>query len=442
LNGNVKHTFPKGKQELSLDIDYARYWNETEQNFTTRYYDLEGVEFLPYYLLTGDLQGQLQIKSAKADLSFPLSQETKLEIGVKASIVSADNDLQFFDQSDITHPVFDSTISNHFLYEEQINAAYLNFSHSWSKFSLQSGLRVENTVADGLKLINGQSFDRNYTNLFPSVFLNYNFTEQYAMGLNMSRRLDRPSYQQLNPFKFFLDPSTYREGNPFLNPQFTWSFEWNHTFFQRFTATISYARTTDNITQVIAPVEGVDRVTVQTDKNLDEVDYYSFNANIPVSIGKNWNSNNNFSCYVGKYRGNYAHTPLNDGNMVFDLRTNNTFTFGNDWSAELNFSYHTRELYAFMDLEPMWGLGAGIQKQLFRKTSTLKLAFTDIFWTNLPSAVIRFRDYVETFDVYRDTRQAIVSYTQRFGDNKLAPSRRRVGGAEDEKRRAAAGVQG
>jgi hypothetical protein len=297
-------------------------------------------------------------------------------------------------------------------------------------------------MANGLQLINGESFDRNYTDLFPSVFLNYNFSDQYTMGLNMSRRLDRPSYQQLNPFKHFLDPSTYREGNPFLNPQFTWSFEWNHTFLQRYTATISYARTNDNITQVIAPVEGLERVTVQTDKNLAEVDYYSFNLSVPITKGKWWNSNMNFSTYLGRYRGNYANTQIDNGNWVMDFNTQNTFTFGKNWSAELNFFYHTREIYAFMNLEPMWGLGTGIQKQLFKRKGTLKLAITDIFWTSLPAALITFTDYEETFDVFRDSRQVALSYTHRFGDNQLAPTRRRVGGAEEEKRRAASGQQG
>jgi hypothetical protein len=442
LNGNFKHTFPQKKIEVSVDLDYARYWNETEQNFTTRYFDLEGQEYLPYYLLVGDLKGNLNIKSGKADFIYPINDKARFEAGAKASVVKADNDLSFFDKSDLDNPVFDSTISNHFIYEEKINAAYVNLSYNWDKFGIQSGLRMENTIADGIQLINGNTFERNYVNWFPSIFLSYNFSDKYNMGLNMSRRLDRPSYQQLNPFKFFLDPTTYREGNPFLNPQFTWSFEWNHTIAQRYTITASYALTTDNITQVIGPVEGVDRVTVQTDKNLDNVSYYSLSASIPLSVGKWWNSINNFSTYLGNYEGNYANTFLNDGNVVFDFHTSNTFMLGKDWSAELNFNYHSREQYAFMNLNPMWGLGAGIQKQLFKKKGTVRLAVTDIFWENLPSALIEFRDYTEYFDVYRETRQAIVSYTHRFGDNKLTPSRRRVGGAEEEKQRAAGGAQG
>ena len=180
----------------------------------------------------------------------------------------------------------------------------------------QAGLRAENTIAKGNQLTTGQTFDRNYVNWFPSTFLTYQFSEKYTMGLNMSRRLDRPTYEQLNPFKSFLDPSTLKVGNPYLNPQFTWSFEWNHTFRQRYTATLSYARTIDNITQVIGPVEGLERVTAQTDRNLAEAEYYSLNLSAPLQPFKWWNSINSLDVYQGLYRGNYANTTVNDGNQI------------------------------------------------------------------------------------------------------------------------------
>jgi len=440
LNGNLRHTFPDSKQELTVDVDFARYWNETDQLFTTRYFDATGMENLPPYLLSGDMQGNLEIRAVKADYVYPVSESFRMEVGVKSSLVSADNNLLFFDESEIGNPILDTTISNHFLYDEQINAAYCNLSQNWSKLSVQGGLRVEQTLADGLQLSDGYSFRRNYINMFPSVFLNYNFSEKYSMGVNVSRRLDRPSYQQLNPFKFFLDPSTFRAGNPFLNPQFTWAFEWNHTFLQRFTASLSFSRTTDNITEVIAPVEGLDRVTIQTHENLAEVDYIAFNSSMPIPIGKKINSQNHISLYGGRYRGDYAQTQLNNGNVVFDVRSNNTLMLGGDWSAEFNAWYHSREQYAFMNIKPRWGVGAGIQKSMFNKQGTLRLVMSDIFWTTLPSAFIRYRDYEENFVVYRETRQVSLTYTHRFGENRVAPSRRRAGGAEDEKRRAASPI--
>jgi iron complex outermembrane receptor protein len=438
-NANFKRSIDEKGHELTADLDFAEYGNQTEQLFTTLYSGLNGEKILPDYLLFGDLQGNLKIRSLKADYALPLPGKAKLEAGVKSSMVDADNELQFFDQSVPGTSVYDSTISNHFIYQENINAAYLNYSQEWSKFSLQAGLRAENTNAEGTQLVNGENFDRHYTNLFPSVFLNYKFSEQYETGLNFSRRLDRPSYQQLNPFKKFLDPSTYSAGNPYLNPQFTWAAEWSQTFWQKLNISLAASRTTDNITQVIAPVGGVDRVTIQTDSNLTTVDYVSIAVNYNVDITKWWSTINNFNAWRGQYSGNLASTTLSDGNLVAHFFTTHNFKLNKGWTAELNFNYKTREIYGFMDLNPMWGLGAGIQKSMFDRRATLKLAVTDIFWQNLPSATIRFNDYVETFEVFRETRVATLSLNYRFGSKDVQQARRRQGGAEDEKRRAGNG---
>ncbi len=439
VNGNFKYAFDEKGHELTADIDFAEFGNKTEQLFTTVYTGLNGEKLQPDYLLFGDLQGNLKIRSLKSDYALPLPGKAKLEAGVKASIVDADNELQFFDRSIPGTSVYDSTISNHFIYQENINAGYLNYSQEWAKFSVQAGLRAENTNAKGTQLVNGENFDRHYTNLFPSVFLNYKFSEKYETGLNFSRRLDRPSYQQLNPFKKFLDPSTYSAGNPYLNPQFTWSAEWTQTFWQKLNINLAVSRTTDNITQVIAPVGGVDRVTIQTDSNLATVDYASLTINYNFNITPWWSTINNFNSWVGQYSGNLANTTLRDGNAVVHIFTTHNFKLKKDWSAELNFNYKTREIYGFMDLNPMWGLGAGIQKSFFDRRATLKLAVTDIFWKNLPSATIRFNDYVETFEVFRETRVATLSFNYRFGNKDVQQARRRQGGAEEEKRRAGGG---
>ena len=438
-NGNFKRAFNDKGHELSADLDFAEFGSKTDQLFTTIYTGLNGEKLRQDYLLSGDMDGNLKIRSLKADYTLPLPGESKLEAGLKSSIVDADNNLQFFDRSLPGAPVYDSSISNHFVYRENINAAYLNYSREWDKLSVQAGLRVENTNAEGTQLVNGDHFDRHYTNLFPSVFLNYKFSEQYQTGISLSRRLDRPSYQQLNPFKRFLDPSTYSAGNPFLNPQFTWAAEWSNTFWQKLNITLAASRTTDNITQVIAPVGGLDRVTVQTDSNLATVQYLSLALSYNFNIAPWWNTINNLNTYNGQYSGNLANTTLSDGNLVAHFFTTHNFTLGKGWSAELNFNYKTREVYGFMDLNPMWGLGAGIQKNLFDRRATLKHAVTDIFWQNLPSATIRFTDYVETFEVFRETRVATLSFNYRFGSQTVQQARRRQGGAEEEKRRAGGG---
>jgi iron complex outermembrane recepter protein len=436
FNGNYKRVLDEKGQELSADLDYAEYGNQTDQLFTTRYTGLGGEALGPNFLLSGDLQGKLKIRSLKADYVLPLTQKIKFEAGLKSSVVDADNDLKFFDQSLAGSSILDTINSNHFIYKENINAGYLNYSQEWAKLSIQAGLRVENTNATGTQLANGEDFDRHYTNLFPSVFFNYKFSDKYETGLNLSRRLDRPSYQQLNPFRKFLDPSTFSAGNPYLNPQFTWSAEWSHTLWQKLSITLAASRTLDNITQVIAPVGGLDRITIQTDSNLTTVDYRSVAINYNFDITKWWSTINNFNTWIGQYSGNLANTTLRDGNLVAHLFTTHNFKINPTWAAELNFSYKTREIYGFMDLNPMWGLGAGIQKTVFNRRGVVKLAATDIFWQNLPSATIRFKDYHETFEVFRETRVVTLSFNYRFGSQQVQQARRRQGGAEEEKRRA------
>lgn len=439
LNGNFKRAFNDKGHELTADLDFAEFGSNTEQLFTTVYTGLNDEKLRDDYLLFGDLQGNLKIRSLKTDYALPLPGKAKLEAGLKSSIVDADNNLQFFDRSVPGTSVYDSTISNHFVYRENINAAYLNYSRDWEKLSVQAGLRVENTNAEGTQLVNNAGFERHYTNLFPSVFFQYKFSDKYETGLNLSRRLDRPSYQQLNPFKKFLDPSTFSAGNPYLNPQFTWAAEWSNTLWQKLNVTLAASRTSDNITQVIAPVGGLDRVTVQTDSNLATVQYVSLTVNYNFNIAPWWSTINNFNAWQGTYSGNLANTSLRDGNLVAHFFTTHNFKLNNGWAAELNFNYKTREIYGFMNLNPMWGLGAGIQKNLFDNRATVKLAVTDIFWKNLPSATIRFTDYVETFEVFRETRVATLSVNYRFGSQQVQQARRRQGGAEEEKRRAGSG---
>ena len=173
------------------------------------------------YLLYGTLDGNLTIKSAKVDYSQPLAAiGGNLEAGLKSSLVTADNNLQFYDRSNGGN-VPDTDKSNHFLYDENINAAYVNANKKWSKVNAQFGLRLENTIAKGEQLSDvpdDKPIDRNYTQLFPSAAMNYNLSKKHDLGVSVSRRINRPSYNQLNPFKNFLDPSTYSAGNPYLSP--------------------------------------------------------------------------------------------------------------------------------------------------------------------------------------------------------------------------------
>jgi len=433
VNLNHKYAIDTLGTEWTTDFDYANYGNKTRQNFITRYFDLNNVENQNPYLLNGDINGDLDIYSLKTDFVKTLKNDVKIETGLKTSYVKADNNLEFYDVSSGI-PVFDPTKSNHFIYKENINAVYINASKQFGKWSAYLGFRVENTNITGEQLVDNTSFTNNYTQLFPSGFLSYAINDNNSLEFNYSRRISRPSYDQLNPFKFFLDPTTYKEGNPYLKPQTTHSFELTHILNQNIFTTLNFSRTTDNITGVIAPSENDQQLTVQTDKNLNTADIYGLFIIVPVKVAKWWDIANSFNSYYGSYSGTVAGTTLkNRGNFTFNCNSVNNFKIGNGYSAEVTGNYRAREIYAFMDVDPIWYVNLGVQKKF--KNSTLKLAVNDVFYTNRTTADTEFTNYREHFKVSRETRIAVLSYTYNFG-NSNANDRRKTGGAEDIKQRA------
>ena len=437
INANLKHKFDSLGSELNVDIDYARFGNNTNQDFRTAFYDNNQNKIQDDYILLGDIDGHLNIQSVKADYIKMFPKKAKLELGVKSSLVRADNDLAYYDASSGS-PVFDPNQSNHFIYDENINAAYLSFSKELNRFNFQGGLRVEHTGIKGNQLATNQKFDSSYVNLFPSLFVNYKLAPKHELGLSVSRRLNRPNYRQLNPFKFFINNTTYSEGNPYLRPQYTYSFELSHTYNQRITTTLLYSITKENITQVIFPSEEEDKITIQTDRNLAQFEFYGINISAPIQVTPWWNSVNNVNVYYGLYKGNLANTNLRNGNVNFNINTNNSFTIGKKgYSAELTGVYRAAEVYGFMKVRPVGQLAIGAQKIILKGKGTVRFNISDIFYTQVSRATTSFRDYSETFKVERESRVATLSFTWRFGNNKVAASRRRTSGAEEERQRAA-----
>lgn len=435
VNLNFKTVLDTLGKEISGDLDYVEYKNTDLQEYETEYFTLEDEYLRDPYLLYGNLAGELTIKSAKVDYSQPFPWiDGNLEAGAKSSIVEADNDLKFYDRSNGGN-VLDENISNHFLYEENINAAYLNLNSKREKFSFQFGLRVENTNAKGNQITTGEKFSRNYTQLFPSGFVGYTMNENNDFGLSLSRRIDRPTYNQLNPFKTFLDPSTYSAGNPYLDPELSYSLEFTHTYRQKYVMKYSYSRTEDVIINVLSLDPEQEQVVVQTNLNLATLDYFGFTGTIPVSIGKWFNSINNATLYYGLYRGNLANTDLDNGRPAFNLNSNNSFKFSEDWSAEIIGIYRSSEIYGFLDVEPLWTASIGIQKQLWDRKGTLKLNLSDAFYTGKVRATTELTGYTERFFQTRDSRVINLNFTYRFGKSQVAPARKRTGGAEEEKQR-------
>lgn len=435
INSQVRHQFDTLGKELTVDLDYANYANKANQLFTNTVTDHNNI-FLARSILHGDQQARLDIRSFKADYVNPIGTKAKFEAGAKSSYVTGESDIKFYDETP-EELVFDSARSNHFLYSELINAAYANISREYEKFSGQLGVRAEQTIANGEQVLTGYKFNRNYIQLFPSAFVDYKLNEKSSLNLNVGRRIDRPGYQQMDPFRRMIDATTYAEGNPYLVPQITYNSELTFSHKNELFISGGYSLTYDNITDMLVQ-DGVKKVTVQTVVNLDQADFYTFNVTYSKRLAKWWNTNTSIQSYYGIYRGEVNNYAINQGRPSFTFTTSNSIFLMEGLSMEANFNYNHKNLYGVTLMRSMYNLSFGVQKQLLKKKATLTLNVTDVLWKAYPSGHTHFANVDEFWIAKRDTRVVNVNFSYRFGKGQAAKMRRSTG-ADEEKRRTGVG---
>jgi len=436
LNLNMRHQFDSTGKELNVDLDYINYDINSHQLFHNKFYNPDWETSRPDEIIKGELPAMIRIYSGKADYSMPLKHGAKLDLGVKSSYVKSDNDAQYF-LGDGGAFVVDSGRTNHFLYKENINAVYANYSQQWKKWSLQAGLRVENTNATGKQYINDSSFKRNYTNLFPTVFLSYTLNDKNQFGLNFGRRIERPAYQDLNPFRYFLDPYTYQIGNPFLQPQFSYNVELSHTYKSLLTTTLNYTKTSNIITETLNQIDK-DTVTYVYKENIANAQNIgiAFSLNMPVT--KWWTTSVYVNPYYANYDGMLNGKPFKADAFSAQFNTNNEFKLGKGWSTEMGGWARTAGVEGQIVYHPMGSLNAGVQKKLLHDQATVKFSVSDIFYTQQFSGRFVFDNIDVQVRNQHDSRVARITFTYRFGKS-TASARQRSTGADDEKNRVKGG---
>ncbi|MHA8070732.1 TonB-dependent receptor domain-containing protein [Aquirufa ecclesiirivi] len=439
-NINFKHTFDSTGKELTIDLDYARYVDKNQNDYLTQWYGSEFNKIKNDSLLRTGAFSNIDQYSFKSDYVLPISKTSKWGMGVKSSYVKTDNDLQFRGKtaSDVDY-TFLNKQSNRFMYEEQIHAVYLNTERKFGKWSYQIGLRGEWTIADGKSMAYGNaasdsSFHRDYKQLFPSAFVQYEASKNHTLGLNYSRRINRPGYSDLNPFVFFLDNYTYQVGNPMLMPQLTNSFELTHTFKGAFNTTFGYSHTDDVITQLLRQ-DTEARKTYQTSANLAQRTSYSVSFSLPIPVTKWWTSNTDIQLNRNELSGKVDQAQINPVGNMFYINSNHTFSLKNDIKLELGGQYFSGGLEQAFNFGPGGSLNVGVQKSVLNKKGTIRINASDILYTQNPMATIKYGDIDITVKNRNDTRVVRFNFTYRFGNTAVKGARNRNTGLDDEKGR-------
>ncbi|MDF2438448.1 MAG: TonB-dependent receptor [Bacteroidota bacterium] len=434
-NAELKHQLDSIGQEITVDLDYAKYWNTTNQSFLTTYHHSDG-SFMSEDDLLNEQKSDLSLYSLKADYSKPLKKEYSFDAGLKSSYVSSDNNILFYSLMN-SEETFDSARSSHFLYSENINAAYVNLKKNYKKVSYQLGLRSEQTIARGKQLMNLKTFNRSYIQVFPTAYINFKPSEKHNLNLSLGRRIDRPAYEQMNPYRSLINATTYSEGNPYLLPQLTYNTELSYSYNNAFFAQFTYSLTEDNITDVLIQ-DSETQTTSQTVVNLNKLNFYSVNLSYSKKLTKWWSTNTSLLTYYGMYSGTIKNNYISQGTPSIYLNTSNSFFIIDGLSAELSFRYSHKALNGITTELTTYNLSAGIQKTVLKKKGTITVNMSDILWSAYPSGVTEFDNVREDWTAKRDTRVLNVSFAYKFGKGKSAKMRKNTG-ADDEKGRIKGG---
>jgi len=434
LNLNMKHTFDSTGRELLVNADYATYNTLGYQSIATNYFNPDNSEIGGTSYLYGYLPSLLNIYSLKADYDGQLGKKGSLGAGIKTSYVNTDNNLNIYDGQNALAPV-DTTQSNHFIYSENINAGYVTYNRTMGAYNLQAGMRAEQTITNGDQVTTGQTFSRNFTQLFPNVSLNDSLSPNNQLGLSISRRVDRPTYNQLNPFSLYINPTFYLVGNPYLLPQNAYLMQLSDAIKSSYFFTLTYTRTQYPITTVIEPYTGKPNIVRQTEENLTSNDNYSFNFTVANQITSWWSTSTSVDAYVSHYVGALANSPLSTDRFLWDANTDNDFTISKQLGFGLGGFYTSGNDLGYLYLKPQEGVRAYIQIKVLKDKGTIKINAYDIFWTNVTNGITSFTGFTESVYVKRDSRTVGASFTYHLGGQSKS-SLHSKGGAEDEKNRA------
>ena len=444
-SGNLNYRYDDAKgTTVNVDLDYGAFRREMARTLPSQFFGPDGDTPLSTIELAFDTPSDIDIYTATLDYEQP-AWGGKLSAGAKYTRVVSDNTFRFMEMIG-GEPRVNGARSNVFVYDEAVSAGYASYLHDFGPaapggqgkaLSFSAGLRLEHTRAQGdLTVLDGSPetspVDRDYVNLFPNAGLTWAAAPKHTLALSYGRRINRPDYENLNPFLGFASLVIFEQGNPMLRPEIVNSLELSHTFAYRYTTKLSVSRTEDQITRLIRQASFDERGQYITWDNLTEQTVVALNVSVPAQIAKWWET---YFTATGNYTENQAVYDNDGATEVIDLSAYNfnvynqhTFSVGGGWKAEVSGWFSGPGIWGgTFETEAMGSLNVGAQRKFMGDKLRLRVAVDDLLFTN---GWRGFSDFGgTTFDGGGnwDSRRASVSLTYNFGNEKVKSRQRRTG---------------
>ncbi|QYA26450.1 TonB-dependent receptor [Gramella sp. MT6] len=433
-NFNISHDFTDEKS-LVFNLDYLYYKDDNPNDYKNSYFD-ENVVFEADTISRSTKLTPIKTYVGALDYKTSPNEELKIETGLKLTTSNFENDVaveELINNSWIPDP----TLTNKSYLDESIYAGYFSMEYQFSENTgIKAGLRYEFTNSELDTDTQGRVVDREYGEFFPTLYLNHNLNDTLSMNLSYSRRITRPTFNDLAPFVILFDPYTFISGNASLQPALSNSVKYSINY-RSSVLSVEYTNEDNTIANFQERLDEETGRLIFEANNLDYTRSLAVSLGFPWRITKWWRTQNNLNYVYQKLRGFYYEDTVELSLGIYFINNINSFKISETWSAELSGFYNSESFFGTAKYDAFYRVDSGISKKFGENGGTLKLTIRDIFdsfefngGTNLPEQDLKTQNL---FDF--SARTFLLTFTFNFGNRKLKSSRNRETGAEAERRR-------
>lgn len=415
INTGWQKTFSKSDHTLYIDLNLSALTFVGDEWLWHKYFDLSNTNYQTLFQHTLDATNN-KTGLFKIDYVLPINDSTIFEAGVHLMYRQADNEFLFEFADDNQNYIYDSTKSNHFIYNQFTVAPYLTFAKQIKKFGFKAGLRAEPTYTYSELLNTQEDYTLNYIQLFPSAHLSYNINDYTVMQLSYSRRINRPELDQLNPFTNYSDNLTLETGNPFLKPEIIHVTELSFLKFWK-KANISatgYVRQINDLIRRELFFDGI--YTHITNTNLGKS--YLSGGDLILTYMPVKGMRLMLSANVWNTSTNDPHVSQSSWQHYTGFYTSlmGSYTMKKGWSAQIWASYAPKMKVIQGVIRENYGGGLSLQKNILKDNGQLSVTVYDVLksrWFAFESTDLG--NYNLNSYRYWESRSVYLSFTYSFG---------------------------
>lgn len=436
LDLEYKHLLEKPGAQLSARAHFTRYDRDRDQGMNTTVEDFEAPTVYNYNFSTV-AQQEIDIFTAQLDYVTPLGS-TSFESGVKASIIGAESGIDYYRMAPGTGEFYyEKDPSDHFLYDENIYAAYVSLAKDWEKWSVKGGLRGEYTNRVGESRSMEQIDDHEYFELFPTFYLQHTFNENHSLTFDYSRRIQRPRYESLNPFRYYLTEFDFNSGNPALRAAISDNLSLSYSLKNEYFFDLFYTDN-GNTPETLSFQDNDARLLRRLSVNLLESSTYG----IQFSHGRNLFNWWYTYAYLNAFNEKRTFLALESGEVPVTLEIDgfygslyNNFIISKDgtFTGELSLTYISKFLSGSYIMEPFTTLSVGFRKTLWNNRAELSVNFEDILDQTNTWLKSRYLNQDNGFFAQPESRYVRVGFKYNFGNFRLSDNQRSIDAAERDR---------